>query len=141
MPDGRTSLRALSNSRYLAAAWILLVFFRIGLALAPYRLIKRVLPFTQGETAPAWAQARTRWAIGVASRAAFGATCLPQAMATKALLSLQGYSSFIRVGVRKGEGGVIQAHAWVLSGDDIVIGDEGGGLDSFSPLIDLRGPG
>ena len=137
MSRGATHPNGLANSRYLAVAWALLVFFRLALAVAPYRLVSRILPDSQGEAAPPWAQARARWAIGRAAPTAFRATCLPQAMATKMLLALQGYSSWIRIGVRRGDNGAIQAHAWVLAGDKVVVGDDER-LDSFSILTDLH---
>nr|WP_315051102.1 lasso peptide biosynthesis B2 protein [uncultured Brevundimonas sp.] len=125
--------------RYLAAAWALLFFYRVALAVAPYRLVSRLLPEAKGDVAPGWVQARTRWAIGRTAGAALKATCLPQAMAAQTLLSLQGYSSWIRIGVRRSQDAGIQAHAWVITGDRVVVGDDER-LDSFSTLIDLRVP-
>lgn len=138
MPSARKRGVSLADVRYLTATWALLVFYRIALAFAPYRLVRRVLPVQRTpRSAPSWALARTRWAVSNAARAAFGATCLPQALAANALLSLQGYGSVIRIGVRRGESGAVQAHAWVLSDDRVVVGDDGECLESFTPLTDL----
>lgn len=137
MANRRKARRKLADYRFLIFAWGLLAFYRLSLAVAPYRVVKSALPSTPSTTAPGWAIARTRWAVGSAAPLAFGATCLPQAMAANALLALQGYGSVIRIGVRRKEDESVQAHAWVVANDRVVIGDDGEALDSFSPLVDL----
>ncbi len=141
MPSGRKGRPTLADCRYLAAAWGLLVFFRAALALAPFRAVRRALPASRERAAPPWVLARTRWAVSAAAPAAFGATCLPQALAANTLLSLQGYASVIRIGVRRGDTGAIQAHAWLLAGDRVVVGDDGERLESFSTLTEIGRPG
>lgn len=138
MPRAKANRLKFADVRYLLVAWGLVVFYRAALAIVPYRLVKYALP-TAGaaSVAPPWALARTRWAVSNASRAAFGATCLPQALAANALLSFQGYASVVRIGVRRGESGVVQAHAWVLSENRVVVGDDGECLKTFTPLTDL----
>lgn len=137
MPSGHKGRRTAADYRYLAAAWGLLVFYRLSLALAPFRVVRRTLPASREGAAPSWVLTRTRWAVGAAARVAFGATCLPQALAANALLSLQGYASTIRIGVRRNDVGAIQAHAWLLSGDRVVVGDDGERLESFSTITDI----
>ena len=136
----RGRLRAgLGAYRYLVASWTVLVFYKTALAAAPYRWVEKVVPAGHPQAnAPAWVIARTRWAVSAASKAAFNATCLPQALAGRTLLAMQGYDSVIRIGVRRADDGGVQAHAWLLSGDSVVVGDDGERLDSFSPLTDLR---
>lgn len=138
MPKSRSLRRHLADARFLAVAWALLSFYRAALWIAPYRLVKRALPSRKStRPAPAWAQARVRWAVSEAKHATVAATCLPQAMTAHTLLAVQGYASIIRIGVRRGENGAIQAHAWVLADDAVVIGDDGERLESFAPLTDL----
>lgn len=137
MPNRKTFGTVLADVRYLVIAWLLLAVYRLSLTIWPYRAVSRLLPPPRVAPAPAWAIARTRWAISAAAPAAFRSTCLPQAMAANALLSLQGYASIIRVGVRRGDQGQVQAHAWVLAGGVVVVGDDGERLDSFSPLLDI----
>nr|WP_276202869.1 lasso peptide biosynthesis B2 protein [Brevundimonas nasdae] len=133
----RSAGARLATWRYLAASWMFLIVFRIALRLAPYRMVKHVLPATRTAPAPDWVIARTRWAVAKAARASFGATCLPQALAAQVLLVLQGYAGTVRIGVRRGSSGQIQAHAWVLSGEKIVVGDDDEALEGFSHLTDL----
>ena len=129
-----------ANFRYLVACWGVLVFYRLALVVAPYRVVKRALPADRAAQAPDWVAARIRWAVPKAARASFGAACLPQALAAKAMFSFQGYAATIRIGVRRGVDGAIKAHAWVLSGDAVVVGDDGERLDGFSHLTDLGSP-
>lgn len=137
MPDTPGPRRSLADYRFWSLAWAALAFYRVALWLAPYRRVARLLPASRGAPAPSWASRRVRWAIAGAARRVPDATCLPQALAAHALLSLQGYSSLIRIGVRRAEAGDVQAHAWVVSGDTLVVGDDGERLEGFSPLIDL----
>jgi hypothetical protein len=54
------------------------------------------------------------WAVTRAARhVPFGAVCLPQAMAAKAMLARRGISSVIHFGTRRGEALSLAAHAWV----------------------------
>lgn len=138
MPSAARKRSGFADARYLLATWGLLVFYRLALTVAPYRRVKHALPSAGAATiAPSWVVARTRWAVSRTAKAALGATCLPQALAANALLSFQGYASVIRIGVRRGDDGAVQAHAWVLSEDRVVVGDDGERLDSFTPLTDL----
>ncbi len=62
------------------------------------------------------------WAITSMARCIPGATCLPQSVAARAMLRRAGYPADIRVGVAKGSDGGIEAHAWVASGEKILLG-------------------
>jgi len=65
--------------------------------------------------------------------------CLPQALAARLLLRRRGLHVRLRIGVKKGPGGRIQAHAWVEHDGMIVVGGTGPDLHSFTPLRDLDG--
>jgi hypothetical protein len=54
------------------------------------------------------------WAVTRASRhVPFGAVCLPQAMAAKAMLARRGISSVMHFGTMRGEKLSLAAHAWL----------------------------
>ena len=54
------------------------------------------------------------WAVTRAARhVPFGAVCLPQAMAAKAMLTRRGISSVMHFGTRRGEAISLDAHAWL----------------------------
>lgn len=54
------------------------------------------------------------WAVTRAARhVPFGAVCLPQAMAAKAMLARRGIPGVIHFGTRRGEALSLAAHAWL----------------------------
>jgi hypothetical protein len=63
-------------------------------------------------------------------------SCLVQALATRALLSRRGIRAETRVGVARAAGAAPTAHAWVLVGNEAVVG--GGGADGFEPIADFE---
>lgn len=73
------------------------------------------------------------WAIRVVSRFIPKATCLPQALVAQHILIRNGYPADFKIGVAKGPNGILDAHAWVTSGNEVVIG---GDVNSsrFTPL-------
>ena len=62
------------------------------------------------------------WAVRAVSRYVPGATCLTQALAAQALLTQSGRDSRIEFAVKKDEQRRFLAHAWVVCGEQIVIG-------------------
>lgn len=79
------------------------------------------------------------WALSAASRRLLGKdTCLPQAMAARVMFNRFGVPAKIKFGVKKGAEGELQAHAWVIDGDVILIGGDGLDLDSYSPLNNVN---
>ena len=50
------------------------------------------------------------------------ATCLTQAIATLILLNLKNYPATLRIGVARNNEGRFEAHAWVESEGNVVIG-------------------
>ncbi len=67
-----------------------------------------------------------------------GSRCLARALAAEALLLRHGLPASLRLGVRRGEGGDLDAHAWVVSGRETVAG--GGDPSMWSP-VELPPPG
>lgn len=52
-------------------------------------------------------------------------------------LGRKGYPACLRIGVSRGEGGRLQAHAWVESQGKIVVGS--GARSHYTPLAALEG--
>jgi hypothetical protein len=63
---------------------------------------------------------RLPWAVAAAGRLVPRATCLTQAIALQALLERDGLPSRIEIGVARGA--AFQAHAWLVAGNDVVLG-------------------
>jgi Transglutaminase-like superfamily len=78
--------------------------------------------------------ARVGWAVTRASRWVPSATCLVQALAGQVLLRRRGHLASVRIGVargervggqrRRGETTPVRAHAWLESGDIVVVGGD-----------------
>lgn len=119
-------------------ALVLLLLFKAALSLMPYRRLARFLPPPGRRPPTGWIKTRTARALQRAAHWLPSATCLPQALAGNAMLSLQGYESRVRIGVAALPGRRLRAHAWLLCGDDIVVGDSEE-LTDFVTMTDLRG--
>jgi hypothetical protein len=87
---------------------------------------------------PKWSVSRPdvdkiSWAIRAASRVIPGASnCLVRALATQSLLGRYGYSSELKIGVRKAPAGGLAAHAWLENAGEIVIGEFE--IENYIPL-------
>lgn len=66
------------------------------------------------------------------------ATCLTQAFAAHILLKQYGYAATLRIGVMRNSAGAIIAHAWVESGEDIVVGGTHAEISAYTPLPELK---
>ncbi len=121
-----------------AFAWLALM--RLGLWLLPFRTMRRLLRgvAVAGSAAgagKALAPERVAWAVDVASRYVPAATCLPRALATYTLLRRQGVPATVRIGVKKGAGG-LEGHAWVEHEGRVLIGGTAS-PSHFQPLLSL----
>jgi hypothetical protein len=104
-----------------ARAWRALAIAKLGLAFWPYKKLdawmrRRIRPI-RVHLDPA----QIGWAINKA--AAFfpgGASCLPRALAAQWLLAQAGHDARLRIGVTNDE--KFEAHAWVVSSGEIVVG-------------------
>lgn len=137
-PSKRTTPGARFRSvRLIAASWGCLVFFRVAVSVAGYNAANRLLdnasPKTQ-TTSQVFAQ-RVAIAINQAARYAPRATCLIRAMAAKFLLDRKSVNSTLCVGVSKETDAPLKAHAWLKSGNLIVVGDEEDQLSSYTTLV------
>lgn len=62
------------------------------------------------------------WSVSSAARLIPGATCLTQANAGQLLLARRGHPSTVRLSVRMEKNGKLAPHAWLMSGNTIVLG-------------------
>lgn len=130
-----------TDRRLLREAATLLTLVRCGLVVLPFNAVRRLLQESSAlrgveKNVPA----RVAWAMTAVSRRAPGpTTCLAQALVADTLLRRRGARSALRIGVRKRADtapGRVQAHAWVESGDQIVVGR----LDNLSEYSVLAPP-
>lgn len=113
--------------RLLFSALALLGLVRLGLWFLPYR-IQKPLFFSPKPDSPGPPLAATifpeqiAWAVKTASHYVPKASCLPQALVAKMLLARAGQPADLHLGVAKGQDGKFEAHAWVESAGQVVIG-------------------
>jgi len=80
-------------------------------------------------------RSHVRWAVVVVSSSVpWSTTCLDRAVTAGALLQRHDHPAVLRFGVDREEG--FRAHAWIESGDEVVVGD--GPRGEFAQL---RAPG
>jgi hypothetical protein len=123
---------SLAEQVLLLCALFLVSAIRLGLLLFPFRLLQRFAQRPGRKSNATHSAGQYVWAVRAVSRYVPGATCLTQALAAQTFLARSGHASHIEIGVRKDEQPRFLAHAWVVSGDQIVIG--GAAADGYVPL-------
>lgn len=112
------------------------ILVRLCLYLLPWKVWQRVagsLPRPRALAISAQPTAEDiTWAVRRVSRAVPGATCLTQALSAQLLLSRRGYASQLRIGVTRGPGPRLRAHAWLERDGIIVIG--AADVAAYTPL-------
>jgi hypothetical protein len=132
-----------AERRLLLTVALLLGVIRLGLRLLPFRtlcrLLNRAARVSVGlEAVDAFRPDRIAWAVTVASPYMLGVRrCLVQALVVQLLLVRRGYPARVHLGVARGDGGQVQAHAWVEAGGRIVIGGSVSELERYTPLLAL----
>jgi hypothetical protein len=133
-----------AERRLLLRATLLLWAIRVGLLTLRFQALRRFLASVPqppaGVRAPGvLSPDRIAWCVEAAGRYVPGArTCLNQALAAQALLKREGHPASLRIGVSRGEGGQLKAHAWVESQGRVVVGGAGD-LSRYAPLPALAG--
>lgn len=119
---------------FLARCLGVVAAVRLGLTLFSYNRIRGLVTRLEATEAAGIADLRrVAWGVAAAARFVPGASCLTQALAGQYLLARQGSASKIRIGIEKDTGAELKAHAWLISGDHIVLG---GSIGGFAHLVD-----
>ena len=129
-------LRSLSGQEMLFLAHCLTVVsaVRLALTLSSYNRVRSLVTRLDGRRDASIADLRrVAWGVAAAARLVPGASCLTQALAGQYLLARQGSTSKISIGIEKGTGNELKAHAWLMSGSHIVLG---GSIKGFAHLVD-----
>lgn len=138
-----------SDKLLLVEAAALVAAVRLGLWLLPFRVMRRVsqglgtwglgleVRGAESESGAArrsvLAPERIAWAVSVVSHYVPRATCLTQALAAQALCARRGCATQLRIGVARGIGGRLEAHAWLERGGQVLIG--GSVHQRYAPLM------
>jgi Transglutaminase-like superfamily len=112
---------------------------RVALWSVPFRMWRQLFARACRPLAPlGWRRLHrmedVAWAVRQASRVVPRSSCLTQALATQVLLARSGYSSQLRIGVARGARGDLEAHAWVESDGQRVIGARGAERYALLPV-------
>ncbi|WP_224545395.1 lasso peptide biosynthesis B2 protein [Mesorhizobium sp. CA16] len=129
-------LRSLSAREMLFLARCLMVVsvVRLALTLSSYNRVRSLVTGLHARRDASVADLRrVAWGVAAAARLVPGASCLTQALAGQYLLARQGTASKISIGIERGTGSELKAHAWLMSGNHIVLG---GSIKGFAHLVD-----
>lgn len=108
---------------------------RGGLTFGRFRVVSdHIAAMPVGGPAPVQILRRVSWGVTATARLVPGATCLTQALAGQYLLARHGYKAQIHLGVERGSLARIRAHAWLVSGDCIVLGGSASSLAGYNQL-------
>lgn len=126
--------------KLLLQAIMLLAGVRIALSILPFRYF---IPFTKRLAARGLKSNCTdrrtidgaAWAVARVSPWIPKASCLTQAVATQVMLSWRGVPAKLHIGVTRNDDAKFAAHAWVTTGDRVVVG---GTVENFTPLVVLE---
>jgi hypothetical protein len=138
---GKIARRGPANLLLAAEALVLLVMFRICLALIPVRrIIKAITPNQATKPADVTASdrdlefaRRVQWAVSAVARHSFVEfVCFPQTLTAYILLRWRKVPSTMVYGVARSPEGELIAHTWLEVGDGIVTGGEGAAR--FTPV-------
>ncbi|KAB8330904.1 lasso peptide biosynthesis B2 protein [Scytonema tolypothrichoides VB-61278] len=148
MKQLRNFLKLSGSDRYLLAiTFILLGAIRLGLFFLAFRNLLKLLqkinkpnirfPFEIQKSQIS--VGKIVWAVNVATRyMPGGAKCLARALTTHFFMNRYHYSSELRIGVAKEQGGQLEAHAWIEYEGRVAIGNLPD-LSRFIPLPSLEG--
>jgi hypothetical protein len=108
----------------LSEALLLLVFVRIGLRTTRYSRLRGWLGrVARVRRRTASSVSEVTWAVGVVGRRIAGTTCLAEALAADTMLRRRGHQPLLRIGVRRGDHSLLDAHAWVECDGQVVMGE------------------
>jgi len=123
---------------FVRAAGVLLLM-RVSLLLFPLTRLRMLVARVGQRSAQAHspdpsAVQHIAWAVTTTSRFIPGTTCLPQALAAQLLLNRHGYEARLCIGVARERAGQLEAHAWIESQGQVVIGGPEADLVRFTRL-------
>jgi hypothetical protein len=116
-------LRLSTSEQFLLLRAVMIVAaIRVGLWVLPFRVMQRFTFKARKKKRTQYSIEQFVWAVRATSRYVPRATCLTQAMAAQTLLSRAGYNPQVKIGVAKNEKKLFEAHAWLVLGDQVLIG-------------------
>jgi hypothetical protein len=127
--------------RLIVKAVLLLPLIKAALKTLPFRTVCRLLDRAARTRVPVHdglSPARIAWGVTATGRYLLTARpCLTQALAVRLLLVRRGHPAHLQLGVARRECGPLEAHAWIESAGEIVVGGSTTELSRFAVLLPL----
>jgi len=114
-----------SDRQFLLNTFVLLGLVRLGMRLLPFNTLRKLINKNSQPNPRLKPVSLNKivWAINASTRyTPGGAKCLARALTCQVLMTRYGYSPELRIGVVKGEAGNLEAHAWIETQGQVVIG-------------------
>ncbi|MCU0907232.1 MAG: lasso peptide biosynthesis B2 protein [Rhodobacteraceae bacterium] len=124
-------------------ALVVVLVVRIGLWVTRYQRLRRLLVRPcPAHTGPehVYTVSRVTTVVARVARLVPDGSCLTQTIACQAILSWKGVPSTIAIGVRKDTAQALQAHAWLVWNDRVVLQGTAESVQAFSKILDLPTP-
>ncbi|MBE9005962.1 lasso peptide biosynthesis B2 protein [Fortiea sp. LEGE XX443] len=130
-----------SDRQILLNTFVLLGLVRLGMRLLSFNTLRKIIN-KNSKPNPRLEKISLNkivWAINLSTRyTPGGAKCLARALTCQVLMTRYGYSPELRIGVVKDEAGNLEAHAWIETQGQVVIGYLSD-LPRFTPLPSFSG--
>ena len=72
------------------------------------------------------------------SRFVPGALCLAQAVSAQRILARFGFQTIMRIGVKSEATGELEAHAWLVCDDRVILGGNDSQLRDYKVITDMQ---
>ncbi len=133
---------SLSDKGLLVKSAFLVIAIRLGLSLFSFKRILKLVDiennnFSGIKNKNRVSLDRITWSVETCGRYIPKTTCLIKALTAQVLLTRYGYQSKLHIGVAKNGDKNLDAHAWVESQGNILIGNLKD-LSKFAPLSTLK---
>lgn len=127
----------MADLRYLARAWGYLLIADLALRFLPMQRVEALLEGLSRRRGRKVSTARLARLVDIAARCHLRPmTCLPRAVALRALLRRHSVEADLLIGVRR-EDGELRAHAWIEDGGQ-PVGEPADIRRRFQPLVSAR---
>ena len=123
---------------FLLSCLCQLLAIRVGLGLFRYGRVSKSLRARLSSPGLSHSAGRVIWGVRAAARVLPGTKCLASAMTLHYLLARSGHDSVINIGVATDKQIDLDAHAWVVFRDTIVVGEAGAAEGRYTLLTQLR---
>ena len=132
-------LRSRGGKKLFLQTYITMSLIRLGLLLLPFSRLQELITKVKGWNFLAVASSEVNIraiVIGVYRSGKYqpgNPMCLARALTTSVLMGIYSLPHQINIGVAKGKDGRIEAHAWVVSKDIVIVGNLPD-LDRYTPM-------